>query len=106
MAASPPRAAGVLHDRAVARALPCGPIFVPNHKLIPDERWILHRTQDGVLARSSARVGPPRGGVAILVHRRYAMLKQAQVSDPVDNLPPPGFDRVAATRYYAAYVRC
>ncbi len=99
----------VLRAPAVAPALRCGPVYVPNHKLIPDVRWILDRRSDGVLARSSRRVGTPRRGVVILVHQRIAIFKQALVSDaddPINNVPPPGFTRAAASQYYAAYVRC
>ncbi|HWC27858.1 MAG TPA: hypothetical protein VG474_14810 [Solirubrobacteraceae bacterium] len=99
----------VLRDPAVARALRCGPVYVPNHKLIPDVRWILDRPRSDVLARSSRDVGIPRRGVAILVHDRPAIFKQAFVTDndeTVDNLPPAGFRRAATSRYYAAYVRC
>ena len=31
----------LLHDPAVARASACGPITVPNHKLLPEVRWVL-----------------------------------------------------------------
>jgi hypothetical protein len=105
----------VLHDPDVARALHCGPVYVPNHKLIPDVRWILDRSRSGVVARSSARTqanpdpAPPARGVVILVHNRLAIFKQAWVTDndnTADNLPPPGFDRVATSQYYAAYVNC
>ncbi|MDP2711390.1 MAG: hypothetical protein Q8O56_09240 [Solirubrobacteraceae bacterium] len=105
----------VLQDPAVERALECGPVYVPNHKLIPDVRWILERPQSGVLARSSFRGrarpdGPaPRRGVVLLVHDRPAIFKQALVTDgdhPADNLPPPGFTRAATSQYYAAYVSC
>jgi hypothetical protein len=105
----------VLSAPAVVSALRCGPVYVPNHKLIPDVRWILDRPQDGVLARSSFRTKaepdppPPRRGVVILVHTRIALFKQALVTkfdSPVDNLPPPGFDRAATSRHYAAYVHC
>ncbi len=99
----------VLSAPAVAPALRCGPVYVPNHKLIPDVRWILDRSQSGVLARSSANVGEPRRGVVILVHTRIALFKQALVTakdDPVDNLPPAGFTRAATSQHYAAYVRC
>jgi hypothetical protein len=99
----------VLSAPAVASALRCGPVYVPNHKLIPDVRWILDRSKSGVLARSSAKVGEPRRGVAILVHTRIALFKQALVTtkdDPVDNLPPAGFHRAATSQHYAAYVRC
>jgi len=99
----------VLGAPAVASALRCGPVYVPNHKLIPDVRWILDRPKSGVLARSSANVGEPRRGVAIIVHTRIALFKQALVTakdNPVDNLPPAGFTRAATSRHYAAYVHC
>jgi hypothetical protein len=82
---------------------------VPNHKLIPDVRWILDRPRSGVVARSARDVGEPRRGVAILMHDRQAIFKQAFVTDndeTVNNLPPAGFDRAATSQYYAAYVRC
>jgi hypothetical protein len=72
----------VLRAPAVVSALRCGPVYVPNHKLIPDVRWILDRP---------------------------ALFKQALVTDddnPVDNLPPAGFARAATSRYYGAYVHC
>jgi hypothetical protein len=99
----------VLRDPEVARALRCGPVYVPNHKLIPDVRWILDRSRSGVLARSSPDIGEPRRGVTILVHNRPAIFKQAFVTDSdetADNLPPAGFERAATSQYYAAYVRC
>jgi hypothetical protein len=104
----------VLHDPAVTRGLRCGPVHVPNHKLIPDVRWILDRSQSGVLARSNVRseknpAPPPRRGVVLLVHGRPALFKQALVTPedlPADNLPPAGYDRVATSQYYAAYVSC
>lgn len=99
----------VLSAPAVVKALRCGPVYVPNHKLIPDTRWILDRPQSGVLARSSDKVGEPRRGVAILVVTRIALFKQALVTaqdNPVDSLPPAGFTRAAVSKYYAAYVHC
>ena len=105
----------VLRDPAVVRALRCGPVYVPNHKLIPDVRWILDRPRSDVIARSSLRrkgaPGPAAvtSGVAILVHHRPALFKQAFVTDndeSADNLPPAGFDRAATSQYYAAYVSC
>jgi hypothetical protein len=104
----------VLHDPEVVRALRCGPVYVPNHKLIPDVRWILDSAQDDVLARSNVRskknrVAPPERGVVILVHNRPALFKQAFVTDndeTADNLPPAGYLRAATSQYYGAYVRC
>jgi len=99
----------VLSAPAVASALRCGPVYVPNHKLIPDVRWILDRPRSGVLARSDRHVAEPRRGVTILVHDRMAIFKQALVTDndeTTDNLPPADFDRAATSQYYAAYVSC
>jgi hypothetical protein len=105
----------VLRNPTVTRALRCGPVYVPNHKLIPDSRWILHGSRSSVIARSSFRTAaqpnppPPKRGVVILVHDRRAIFTQALVTatdNPLDNLPPPGFDRVATSSYYAAYVSC
>jgi hypothetical protein len=105
----------VLRNPAVTRSLRCGPVYVPNHKLIPDARWILHGSRSDVLARSSLRTKaqpdppPPRRGVLILVHDRRAIFAQALVTakdEALDNLPPAGFDRVATSEYYAAYVSC
>jgi len=116
----------VLTDPAVRRGMACGPISVPSHKLVPDTRWILDRPDGSVLARSagfasaSASAATRRrarrayarfadSGVAIYVHGRSALFRQALVeeSDPTaTQLPLPGFRRVAVSRYYSAYVRC
>jgi len=100
----------VLDNPAVKAGLRCGPISTPNHKLIPDVRWITGLDEKHVLARSDhrndARV---RDGVALYVTDRYAILRQAFVS-PLDEaltqVPMRGFHRVATTAYYGAYVRC
>jgi hypothetical protein len=97
----------------VKAALACGPVSVPNHKLIPDVRWILDRGAGGVIARSEADTHPKldaeiRHGVAI-----YALdlefTNDALVTpqdNPRDDEPLPGFTHVATTTYYAAYARC
>ena len=101
----------VLAMPAVRAGLRCGPVSVPNHKLVPDTRWVLDAPEAGVLARAdpttAARVA--RGGVALLVTDRTALLRQAIVDDtddPLDSVPPPGYVRVATTPYYGAYVKC
>src|SRR4051794_289138 len=100
----------ILRDPAVRAGLRCGPLSTPNHKLIPDVRWLTGLDEDHVLARSDARNRRrTRSGVALVVTDRYAILRQAFVS-PLDaaatQVPPPGFRRVATTGYYGAYVRC
>jgi hypothetical protein len=100
---------GVLRDPDVVAALRCGPVYVPNHKLIPDVRWILDSSQSDVIARSSRKIGDPSRGVVLVVHNRPALFKQAFVTDldkTADNLPPAGFVRVATSQYYGAYVGC
>jgi hypothetical protein len=100
----------ILHDPQVRAGLRCGPLSVPNHKLIPDSRWILKAGQDRVLARSDpSTAGRTDTGVAIVVTGRTALFRQAFLVDGDTNLnlPPPGFvRRVAVSEYYSAYVRC
>ena len=105
----------VLEDRRVVEAMRCGPISVPNHKLIPDVRWTLDLPDGAVVARSEALRRPAlrrrvrRGGVAIYPNQRSAVLRQALVEDrdnPATQLPLPGYERAAVSEYYAAYVRC
>jgi len=110
----------VLAAPGVKDGLRCGPLTLPNHKLVPDARWIAGLGADEVFAR--ADVGKPgasrpdngRGaradtGVAIFVTGRFALFKHA-FTDKADSalveVPRPGWERVAVTRYYAAYVRC
>ena len=121
---SHPALHAVLTDPAVVRGMRCGPISVPNHKLIPDVRWILDAPDGAVVARSLAlrREGTPaqmaasararqriERGVAIYPSTRQAVLRQSLV-EPTDNpatqLPMPGYRRVATSGYYSAYVRC
>ena len=116
--------AAILHNRTVHAALRCGPLSVPNHKLIPDARWILSLSggvdsgQNGVVARSYARTRAAAGdplpnrriqhGVA-LYPTGLAVQRQALVDstdNPLDQVPLPGFVRVATTQYYGAYARC
>ncbi len=103
----------LLDDPAVRAARHCGPVLTPNHRLIPDVRWIMNLPDGQVVARTdlegAARV---HSGIAILPARRSIL--QRQGFDPVDKspqdtanvLPPPGYVRIATTAYYAAYARC
>jgi hypothetical protein len=109
----------VLKDPGVRAGLRCGPVSVPNHKLIPDVRWIEDLPAGRVVARSQALADTPRakrvgariarGGVAIYPVERFTILRQALVSksdDPATLVPPPGYVRRAVSPYYAVYVRC
>ncbi|MDX6665732.1 MAG: hypothetical protein QOG68_1938 [Solirubrobacteraceae bacterium] len=100
----------LLDNPAVKAGLKCGPLSTPNHKLIPDVRWVTGLGADRVIARSDpSKRRRIHRGVALFVTQRYALLRQAFVSpldDPRTELPLPGFTRVAGDGYYGAYVRC
>ncbi len=99
-----------LANPQVRAALRCGPVSAPNHKLIPDIRWVADLPESAVVARSDpAQHRRIRHGVALYVSGRYAIFRQAFVGpddDPLDEVPLPGFDRIDTSRYYGAYVRC
>jgi hypothetical protein len=100
----------LLDQPAVRDGQRCGPVTTPNHKLVPDTRWILGADADEVVARADpAQERRKQRGVSLFVVDRGALLRQALVADtddPFDNVPLPGFHRRAFTSYYAAYVRC
>jgi hypothetical protein len=101
----------VLHEPAVTAALRCGPLTAPNHKLVPDSRWILDLPRNRVLARADPKLARGRAshGVALYVTTRFAVFRHA-FTNPVDptsiQIPPPGWRRIATSGYVAAYARC
>jgi hypothetical protein len=104
----------VLSDPKVKAGLRCGPLTGPNHKIVPDARWIANLGDGDVWARAESfrddrEVPQQTKGVAIVVTSRFAIFKHAW-TDPADDariqVPPVGFQRVKTTRFYAAYVRC
>jgi hypothetical protein len=97
----------------VRAGMKCGPVSVPNHKLIPDTRWVLKAGVDDVIARSDPKSkGKFDRGVAVYATSRQALLRQgftpddSTTEDIQNSLPLPGFTWVAATADYGAYVRC
>ena len=97
----------------VRAGMKCGPVSVPNHKLIPDTRWVLEAGVDDVIARSDPKAkGRIDRGVAVYATSRQALLRQgftpdvSTTEDIQNSLPLPGFTWVAATADYGAYVRC
>lgn len=112
--------AQVLEDPRVGADLErCGgPLSLPNHKLMPDARWILDVGPAAIVPRSQARVRARLGdptlrrriarGVAIYP-TGTAVFRQAIVDandDPLDQVPPRGFRPILASQYYAVYARC
>lgn len=100
----------MLANPALHAGLRCGSVSVPNHKLVPDVRWILDARADEVVARSDPQQARRiHRGVALYVTNRLAMLRQALVTpfdDPLDSVPMAGFRFVGSSGYYGAYVRC
>jgi hypothetical protein len=102
----------LLDDPAVKAAGKCGAISTPTHKLIPDVRWLADKRAGQVVARADPSRSAQRKasrGVAIVVTGRNALANQVFVDrtiDPLVNVPPPGFRRIATSDFYAAYERC
>ena len=100
----------VLASSQVRAARRCGPIAVPNHKLVPDARWLADAGAEGVVARTQRT---PRRGVVIVVtggtrflkHPAYGPFDQSEDS-PRIQIPPDGFVRAKVGRRFTAYARC
>ena len=104
----------VMNDPDVEAALRCGPLTLPNHKLVPDARWVADLPFERVYAR--AQIGTKtyprprqRRGVWLVVIDRFAIFKQAYTNDldpATIELPPAGWRLGARSGAYAAYVHC
>jgi 4-amino-4-deoxy-L-arabinose transferase-like glycosyltransferase len=97
--------ADVLATRSVRAGRACGPVTLPNYRLVPDTRWILHATQKQVGSRSAVQ---RKHGVALLLVgdkllRRYGF---ADGASPKTNAPPEGFVRGDRRGGFTAYVGC
>jgi hypothetical protein len=95
----------VLRTPAVADARRCGPVTLPNYRLVPDARWILDASQKQVGSRSAAQ---RQSGLALLlvgekILRRYGF---ADGASPRTNAPPDGFVRGPRRGGFTAYVGC
>jgi hypothetical protein len=106
--------AHLLDDPKVRSALRCGPLSVPNHKLIPEARWLLKAGKNRVLARSdTANYKHTHRGVALFTIDRTAFVIE-QLADPTvpykivkrELIPQPGFTRIKTNGYFSAYARC
>jgi hypothetical protein len=105
----------VLDAPAVKAARACGPISVPNHKLLADVRWISDADRNGVVARTDPTQTARQhaggvgiyliGGTRFLKHPAYGPFDQTEDS-PIIQVPPPGFERTEVGRYFSVYTRC
>jgi hypothetical protein len=99
----------VLNAPAVQDGLRCGPLTVPNHKLVPDSRWILDAPDGRVIPRADPEAPRSHRGVALVVTSRFAVFKHAWSNDtdsPLIQSPPAGWERVQTGDFYAAYANC
>ena len=99
----------VLNSPGVQEGLRCGPLTVPNHKLVPDARWILDLPEGGVIPRADPDEARVRRGVALVVVSRFAVFKHAwsnETDPPRIQSPPAGWERVTTGDFYAAYANC
>jgi hypothetical protein len=105
----------VLASAQVRAGRACGPISVPNHKLVADVRWLTGAGVSGVVARTdpAQTARHLRGGVQLIViggtrflkHPAYGPFDQTEDS-PLIQVPSPGFHRAKVGRFFSAYVRC
>ena len=104
----------LLNDPEVKAARRCGPVSVPNHKLVPDIRYLLDASEDEVVPRTRMRdAGRTAYGVALFVsggrrfltHPAYGPFDQLH-DDPLIQVPGDKFRLVASGTYLAAYVSC
>ncbi|MBJ7472289.1 MAG: hypothetical protein JHD16_13365 [Solirubrobacteraceae bacterium] len=108
----PQHLASVLASPEVVAARRCGPVSLPNQKLIADVRMILGARAESVVARTAPGFDPAQGGVALTVVRRrltwhpaYTSFGQARDSAATQGAPA-GYRLVADDGWFAAYVRC
>jgi hypothetical protein len=99
----------LLREPAVRTAMRCGPVSVPNHKLVPKVRWVLDAGPRAVVARSDRSQRPRylRGGVALYAANRLTLLREGFPPDSALNaVPLRNYERLATNGFYAAYGRC
>ncbi|MCW3068486.1 MAG: hypothetical protein JWL67_1111 [Solirubrobacterales bacterium] len=113
-------AAALANPGVKAQLHRCPLLSLPNNKLIPDARWILHTSgQHDIVARSQARADVGKGSHALANRIRRgsvavyplgsAVFVEAIVDvgdDARDQVPLAGFKRIYTSRYYAVYANC
>jgi hypothetical protein len=92
----------------------CGVVSVPNHKLIPDARWVLHAGAGEVVARSGRRdLGQRLKGVQVFVtgasmltNPTYGPFVPGSRDDARIQVPGPGLRLIDRTPHFLAYAAC
>jgi hypothetical protein len=104
----------LVHSPAFTSARRCGPVTVPNHKLIPDTRWILGASAGQVLARSALPAyGRDTRGVGIFVsgprmqtNTTYGPFDPAVHDNPLIQVPGPDAVLIERSADFAVYASC
>ena len=97
----------LLRDPAVHAGRRCGPVSLPNHKLVPEVRWILGAGVDEVVARTDERQRPRvRRGVAVYATGQRSSQRYGRPDGFAAARELPGSRLVADEALYGAYVRC
>jgi hypothetical protein len=106
--------ARLVQTPAFTLARRCGVVSVPNHKLIPDVRWILHADADQVRARTDL---PGFGqdtpgaqvfvtGSSMLTNSTYGPFVPGSRDDARIQLPGPDLRQIDRTEHFLAYAAC
>ncbi|WP_028065354.1 hypothetical protein [Solirubrobacter soli] len=100
----------LLRDPQVVAARRCGPLTVPNHKLVPDFRYltkaeVIPRTRMPDFGRDTPGVAIFVVGRRMLEHPAYGPFDQLNDS-PLIQVPGEHFHLAASGTYLAAYVNC
>lgn len=111
--AVPEHLRSILAEPEVVAARRCGPVSLPNQKLIADVRMVLGNARaSDVVARTAPGFDPAQGGVALTVVRRrlswhpaYTSTGQARDSAQAQ-AAPPGYRLVRDDGWFAVYVHC
>jgi hypothetical protein len=95
----------VLDDPEVRAARACGPVTLPNYRLVPDTRWHLDADRTEVGARSALR---RKHGVALFAvgEKPLRRIGFADGASPSTNVPDPGFRPIARHGSLVAYAAC
>jgi hypothetical protein len=105
----------ILASDTLRAARRCGPVSVPNHKLVPFVRLDLGASINDVIARSDLSVAQNvTGGAALVMLGGNYVLYDAEYGpygngsrDPKSiNYPPAGFHLALHTTYFNLYVNC
>ena len=99
------RLEAIFHQPEVVFLRACGPVSLPNYRLVPDSRWHLDAPRGAIGARSAARHAH---GVEVFALTRKGLrrLGFAAGASPTTNVPDPGYRRIAVNARFSAYAAC